>query len=228
MAILGEITHTTTYRYAKPVTFGTHRAMFLPRRGATARLLGWSAKSSPPSKIHWISDARSNTVTVMNFSEPASELKFTFRVRGIYFGIKGLDSFPLESRADEVPVQYTPDEWNDLAGYLRPHAEDLDSSLAAWTKSFVAGDQDRTTDFLHRMLTTFRDNFKYSAREAQGTQSPGETLRTKSGTCRDYAWLMIEALRRLGFACRFVSGYLYDEALDGGAIGMTGSGATHA
>jgi transglutaminase-like putative cysteine protease len=226
MAILGEITHTTTYRYAKPVTFGTHRAMFLPRRGATARLLGWSAKSSPPSKIHWISDARSNTVTVMNFSEPASESKFTFRVRGIYFGIKGLDSFPLESGADEVPVQYTPDEWNDLAGYLRPHAEDLDSSLAAWTKSFVAGDQDRTTDFLHRMLTTFRDNFKYSAREAQGTQSPGETLRTKSGTCRDYAWLMIEALRRLGFACRFVSGYLYDEALDGGAIGMTGSGAT--
>jgi len=52
-------------------------------------------------------------------------------------------------------VQYTPDEWNDLAGYLRPHAEDSDSSLAAWTKSFVAGDQDRTTDVLHRMLTTF-------------------------------------------------------------------------
>ena len=228
MAVVGEITHTTTYRYAKAVTFGTHRAMFLPRRGATARLLGWSVKTSPSSKVHWISDARSNAVTVFEFSEPGGELKFTFRVRGIYFGIKGLDAFPLETRADEVPVQYTPDEWNDLAGYLRPHAEDSDSSLAAWTKSFVAGDQDRTTDVLHRMLTTFRNNFKYSAREAQGTQPPGETLRTKSGTCRDYAWLMIEALRRLGFACRFVSGYLYDAALDGGAVGMMGSGATHA
>jgi transglutaminase-like putative cysteine protease len=78
------------------------------------------------------------------------------------------------------------------------------------------------------MLGIFRDNFTYNARDAEGTQSPGETLRTKSGTCRDYAWLMIETLRRLGFASRFVSGYLYDAALDGGAVGMVGSGATHA
>jgi transglutaminase-like putative cysteine protease len=78
------------------------------------------------------------------------------------------------------------------------------------------------------MMDTIRGSLTYQAREAEGTQSPGETLRLKSGTCRDYAWLMIEALRRLGFACRFVSGYLYDAALDGGEIGMTGSGATHA
>jgi transglutaminase-like putative cysteine protease len=146
----------------------------------------------------------------------------------MYFGIKGIESFPLESRAEQVPVQYTPDEWNDLVGYLRPHAEDPDSSLAAWTKNFVAGDHDQTTDVLSRILHTFRDNFTYRAREAQGTQPPDETLRTKSGTCRDYAWLMIEILRRLGFASRFVSGYLYDAALDGGAVGMAGSSATHA
>ena len=228
MAIIGEITHTTIYKYAKPVTFGTHRAMFLPRRGATARLLSWSARTSPPSKIHWISDPRSNTVTVMEFSEAGRELTFTFRVEGVYFGVKGLEAFPLESRADEVPVQYTPDEWTDLSGYLRPHADDPDGSLAAWSKAFVAGDQDQTRDVLHRVLTAFRDGFTYRSRETEGTQSPGETLRSRSGTCRDYAWLMIETLRRLGFACRFVSGYLYDAALDGGAAGMTGAGATHA
>src|SRR6516165_4275409 len=99
MAVLGEIRHITTYRYAKPVTFGTHRAMFLPRRGASARLLGWSAKTSIASKIKWITDTRSNTVTVIEFSEPASELTFTFQVRGIYFGVKGVESFPLEARA---------------------------------------------------------------------------------------------------------------------------------
>jgi transglutaminase-like putative cysteine protease len=89
MAMLGEITHTTTYSYATPVTFGTHRAMFLPRRGSTARLLGWSARTSLRSKVNWVSDARSNTVTVIDFSEPDSELTFTFQVRGVYFGKKG-------------------------------------------------------------------------------------------------------------------------------------------
>lgn len=228
MAMVGEITHTTTYKYAKPVTFGTHRAMFLPRRGACARLLSWSAETSPSSKIHWISDAQSNAVTVMDFSQASQELKFTFQVRGVYFGVKGIESFPLEARAGMVPVQYAPDEWTDLAHYLRPHADDPDSRLAAWTKSFVAGDKDQTADVLHRILSTFRDVFTYQSRDTEGTQTPCETLRTKSGTCRDYAWLMIEALRRLGFASRFVSGYLYDEAVDGGAVGMTGSGATHA
>src|SRR5262249_3764575 len=109
-----------------------------------------------------------------------------------------------------------------------PHADDPDGGLAAWTKSFVAGDQDQTTDVLRRILRTFRESFRYCSRDSEGTQSPTETLRTKSGTCRDYAWLMIETLRRLGFASRSVSGYLYDQALDGGAVGMTGSGATHA
>ena len=180
MAIIGEITHTTTYRYAKPVRFGTHRAMFLPRRGASTRLLRWSAATSLPSKVHWVTDSRSNAVTVMDFSEPGSELTFTFKVRGVYFGIKGLETFPLEPRAEQVHVQYTPDEWTDLAGYLCPHADDADGSHAAWTKSFVAGDQDRTADVLRRMLGMFRSDFSYRGRDAEGTQSPGETLRTKS------------------------------------------------
>lgn len=228
MAVLGKITHVTTYRYAKPVTFGTHRAMFLPRRGACARLLGWSVKTSIPAKIHWISDSRSNSVTVMEFNEPGSELTFTFEVSGVYFGINGVEAFPLDPRAEEIPVQYTPDEWTDLAGYLRPHAEDPDGSLAAWAKRFVAGDQDRAVDVLRRMLSIFRESFRYQAREEEGTQAPGETLRLKSGTCRDYAWLMTEALRRLGFASRFVTGYLYDGAVGGGAVGVVGAGATHA
>jgi transglutaminase-like putative cysteine protease len=100
--------------------------------------------------------------------------------------------------------------------------------VAAWAKHFVEGDQDVTTDVLKRIMNTIRDTFQYQARDAEGTQAPGETLRLKSGTCRDYAWLMIETLRRLGLACRFVTGYLYDSALDGGDVGMTGSGATHA
>jgi transglutaminase-like putative cysteine protease len=86
----------------------------------------------------------------------------------------------------------------------------------------------KTIRALEQMLDAFRDGFNYQAREAEGTLAPAQTLHARSGTCRDYAWLMIEALRRLGFAARFVSGYIYDAALDGGEIGMAGSGATHA
>ena len=227
MAVHFEVRHSTTYKYANPVTFGTHRAMFLPRplRGY---LVSWSAKTNLASKIRWVSDALSNRVTLIEFSEPGKELSFAFQFSGVHFGTRKIEEFPLEPRAEEVPVQYTPDEWTDLVAYMRPHAEDPDGTVAAWAKSFVANNQDRTTDILQRMLDTFRDAFRYNAREAEGTQLPGETLRTKSGTCRDYAWLMIETLRRLGFASRFVSGYLYDASLDGGDVGTTGSGATHA
>jgi transglutaminase-like putative cysteine protease len=228
MAILFEIEHATTYRYANPVTFSTHRAMFLPRPAARGRLLDWSVKTSLPSKVHWVSDTLGNNVAVIEFSDPGKELTFTFQFRGMHYGAKGIEEFPLEPRAQEVPVQYTPDEWTDLVPNMRPHAEDPDGSVAAWAKSFAADNRGRTTDVLRGMLDVFRDSFSYNAREAEGTQSPGETLRSKSGTCRDYAWLMIEALRRLGFASRFVSGYLYDSALDGGEAGMVGSGATHA
>ena len=84
MAIIGEITYTTTYTYAKPVTFGTHRAMF--RRGAVLPRACFAGlrKTSLASKIHWISDAQSNAVTVIDFGEDGRELTFSFQVRGIY------------------------------------------------------------------------------------------------------------------------------------------------
>jgi transglutaminase-like putative cysteine protease len=228
MAILFEIRHTTTYNYANPVTFGTHRAMFLPRPASRGRLLSWSAKTNLHSRTRWVSDGLSNNVTELEIDEPGKELTFTFQFQGIHFGGESVDQFALEPRAERVPVQYTPDEWTDLVGFIRPHAEDADVSVAVWARSFAVESADRTIDVLVRMLDAFRDTFHYQARATEGTLAPGETLRTKSGTCRDYAWLMIEALRRLGFAARFVTGYIYDAALDGGEVGMTGSGATHA
>jgi transglutaminase-like putative cysteine protease len=232
MPVLYDIEHITTYRYVTPVSFGPHRAMFLPRPGPYGRILSYSATTNLPSRVRWIFDALSNVVTVIDIDEPGRELTFTFRIRGMHYGVAAAESFPLEPRAEVVPVQYTPDEWEDLSGYLRPHAEDANGTVASWAKAFVAGEQHRTSDVIDRMLDTIGATFSYQAREAEGTQPPGETLRARAGTCRDYAWLMIEALRRVGFACRFVSGYVYDASLDAGpatgTAGKTGSGATHA
>ena len=228
MAVVLEIRHVTTYQYRNPVKFGAHRAMFLPRPAARGRLLSWSAKTNLHSRTRWVSDGLSNNVTEIEFDEAGKELTFTFQFRGVHFGGESVEQFALEPRAERVPVQYTPDEWTDLVGFMRPHAEDPDVSVAAWASSFLTGSGNRTIDVLARMLDTFRDTFSYQARVTEGTLSPRELLQSKSGTCRDYAWLMIEALRRLGFAARFVTGYIYDAALDGGAAGTTGSGATHA
>lgn len=228
MTVIYDLEHVTTYRYRNPVTFGEHRAIFLPSADYRGRILSCSLETNIASEIRWMTDTLSNNVAVIQFSEATQELVVTYRFRGEHFGLEGLADFPLDDRVVEIPIQYTPDEWMDLSGFIRPHAEDPDGRLSAWAKRFVAGDQDDTLDALQRMMDTIWDTLTYQGREAEGTQSPGETLRLQTGTCRDYAWLMIEALRRLGFACRFVSGYLYDAALDGGKIGMTGSGATHA
>ncbi|MBD1856697.1 MULTISPECIES: transglutaminase family protein [Leptolyngbya] len=228
MSVIYDLEHITTYRYQNPVTFGEHRAIFLPSMGFGGRILSYSLEANIPCEMRWMMDTLSNNVTLLTFSQPAKELIVTYRMRGEHFGIPAIADFPLDHRAEEIPVQYTPDEWNDLSSFIRPHTEDPEGHLAAWTKHFVAGDQDNTLDVLHRMMDAINQTLTYQGREVEGTQSPAETLRLKSGTCRDYAWLMIEALRRLGLACRFVSGYLYDSALDGGEVGMTGSGATHA
>ena len=228
MTAIYDLEHVTTYRYQNPVTLGQHRGIFLPGAGYGGRILSYSLKTNVPAKVRWMMDTLSNSIAVIDFSEPTTELTVHYRFRGEHFGIKQIAEFPLDERAKEVPVQYTSEEWIDLASFMRPHADDLNGQVAAWAKGFVAGDQDDTLDVLNRMMNTLWQDWTYQAREVEGTQTPSETLRLRSGTCRDYAWLMIEALRRLGFACRFVSGYLYDEALDGGDVGMVGSGATHA
>ena len=91
------------------------------------------------------------------------------------------------------------------------------------------GDAD-TSALLGRMTLAVKDQFAYQQRYSVGVQSPLETLERASGTCRDLALFMMEAVRSLGMAARFVSGYLYDPALDGqvGEAGLQGSGSTHA
>jgi transglutaminase-like putative cysteine protease len=228
MAVVYDIEHITTYRYKKPVTMAQHRAMFLPRSGYAGRIYNYSISTSVPSKIQWIMDALSNSVALIDFIEPATELSISFKFRGAHYGAMGVEEFALDPRGRVFPVQYTPDEWMDLAAFLRPHAEDPDGSVAAWGRGFLAAGTNETAQVLKRLMDEIRDTFKYQTREAEGTQAPAETLKTKSGTCRDFAWLMIETLRGLGLACRFMSGYLYDASLDGGSIAMTGSASTHA
>ncbi len=236
MPITYDITHTTTYRYAQPVTFGEHRVMFRPRDSHDLRVLATDLDVSPESTVRMIQDPHSNSVALVQPLKRATELKIVCSFTIEHAHTNNLE-LPLSPTAEFFPFAYSVDERFDLEQYLRPHHDDPDGKLTAWARQFIRTDGPTITrNLLVAMNQFIRDEFEYAARDEEGTQSPIRTLELGSGSCRDFALLMMEAARRLGVATRFVSGYLYDPALDEGAAAeestenptTVGAGATHA
>lgn len=231
MPVRYDITHTTTYRYARPVRFGEHRVMFRPRDSHDLRVLATDLVVSPEAHIRLIQDPHSNSIALVQPQGEAAMLKIVCSFTIEHARSNNLE-LPLAPAAEHFPIAYSVDDRFDLEHYLRPHYDDPEGQLTAWARQFIRTDGPTgTRDLLVQMNQHIRNRFIYAARDEQGTQTPLETLRKGSGSCRDFALLMIEAARRLGVAARFVSGYLYDPSLDDPATagaGMVGAGSTHA
>ena len=121
------------------------------------------------------------------------------------------------------------EEIPDLARLIERHTPDPQRRLDAWARRFLArSGPTRTLPLLAAMTEAIKADFKYEVREAEGTNSPLVTLATGRGACRDLALLMMDAARALGFAARFISGYVYDAALIDSPDTIVGGGATHA
>jgi len=220
------VRHATTYRYDAPVTFGQHRLMLRPRDSHDLRLVGAELSLSPPGKLRWLHDVFGNSVALVDFEEPAAALSIVSTLTIERYALARLD-FPISAEAESYPFMHSADDRSDLGRLRERHYPDPRGLVDMWAKQFILETPTNTFNLLATMNAAIRGSFGYHAREEEGTQSPVETLETKSGTCRDYALLFIEAARALGFGARFVSGYLYDPALDGGDA-MQGAGATHA
>ena len=227
------VEHETVYRYAKPVRFLEHRLLYRPRSSHEFDVLASSLEVTPAADIVEIQDVFSNSVTLFT---PRAE-DDTLRVRA-WFALRqsGAKDFeqPIAPHAERFPFDYTAEERRDLGARLEPHYPDPEGRLYEWTRAFFAGEpRPLTRELLAAIANRIRADFAYVSRDAEGTQPPDETLDLKSGTCRDFALLMMEAVRRLGMAARYVSGYLYDPALDrddnqDGVVDVQGAGATHA
>lgn len=236
MAIQYDITHTTVYRYNKPVTFGLHRVMFRPRDSHDLRVLATDLQVSPQALTRLIQDPYSNSVALVQPLGEATELRIVCSFTIEHVPPSQRDLLTLDPSAEFLPFAYSVQERLDLEHYLRPHHnDDANGTLIRWAHQFLHTDQPNSTrDVLTRMNAHIGQSFEYKARDEEGTQTPLETLALGSGSCRDYALLMMEATRRLGIATRFVSGYLYDASLDNDATGqapgesVTGAGSTHA
>jgi transglutaminase-like putative cysteine protease len=220
------VRHATSYRYDAPVTFGQHRLMLRPRDSHDLRLVDAELALSPPGKLHWLHDVFGNSVALVDFEEPAAALSIVSTLTIERYALARLD-FPIAAEAESYPFMHSADDRSDLGRLRDRHYPDPRGLVDMWAKQFILETPTNTFNLLATMNAAIRGSFDYHAREEEGTQSPVETLETKSGTCRDYALLFIEAARALGFGARFVSGYLYDPALDGGDA-LQGAGATHA
>ena len=229
MSVIFDISHTTHYRYAQPVALGEHRVMFRPRGSHDLRVLATDMQVSPaPLDVRLIQDVYSNSVAVVQPQSPATELMIVCSFTVEHTGTRALD-LPLAPHALRYPFVYDAEESVALQHYVAPYYDDPTGELLRWARQFIAKDGSAgTLDVLVAMTQHIRNTMAYVARFDEGVQSPYETLRAQSGTCRDFATLMIEAIRRLGYAARFVSGYLYTPWLDAADGSHVGTGATHA
>ena len=219
------IRHVTTYRYRQPVAFGEHRMMLRPRDSHDQKVIGATLGITPePCSLRFDRDAFGNHVAIAEFAARATELSFESVV-----SIEHSPSDPTDLALESLlafPVEYRGANEPDLADCLRRRHADPDDQIGGWARQFLGnGAPIGALELLIRLSQGIQQQFEYRRREAKGIQSPSETLRLGHGSCRDFAWLMVEAARGLGLAARFASGYLavaFDRSPEGA------DGATHA
>ena len=214
--------------YDRPVAFGEHRLLIRPRDGHDLRVLDSSLTVSPRADVHWAFDTFGNSVALLSFLDAGDELVIESELLLRRYGLDA-PMARFERYSGSYPVQYDADERIDLCPFMKTHQPQAHEALTGWIAQVLPELPDGSLQVLDALGSAVHDTLRYRRREAPGVQSPAETIRLGTGTCRDFALLFIEAARSLGFAARFVTGYLHDEVA-GSESGedMTGGGATHA
>jgi transglutaminase-like putative cysteine protease len=217
-----QIDHLTEYHFGSQVTLLPHRMLLRPRESHGLRIASSVLEIAPTPEIRWQRDALDNSVAVATFTAPASSLRVASQVVIEHYDEAPLD-FVVEGYAAVHPFTYRPDEGADLAPMLAMAWPDDRATIDDWLRRLSLGSSRlETFVLLDRLNRTICQDFRYQAREEPGVQSPARTLSNRSGSCRDFAALFLEACRHLGFASRFVSGYHTSPAGDASA------GSTHA
>lgn len=225
MGIKVALEHRTSYTFDRLVELYPHVVRLRPAPHSRTPIEAYSLQVEPADHfINWQQDAFGNFLARLVFPNRASSLTITV---GLIADLKVINPFDffIEEWAETVPFVYPRALAEDLKPYLRPVDEAGAGTgpgelVEAWVKNFHVPDGTRTIDFLVALNRAVNADVGYSVRMEPGVQTPDHTLRTAIGSCRDSAWLLVSILRQLGYAARFVSGYLVQltsdvEALDG-------------
>ena len=214
------IKHVTEYVFQTLVTLNPHCLLMRPREDHDVRIESSRLVISPAYKIKWQRDVFDNSLAKVSFLEPSNRLLISSEVTIQHYDQAPFD-FLMEDYAVRYPFSYALNDQVDLAAFQQPIFVNDRMAIQSWLQQFNCYGSE-TFPLLVRMTQAISLQFRYQMREEAGVQSPAQTLGQGSGSCRDYATLLIEACRCLGLASRFVSGYLHAPATE------MGNASTHA
>ena len=211
MSIHVALNHVTTYRYDRLINLGPQVIRLRPCPHARTRVLSYALKVGPDKHfINWQQDPQGNYLARLVFPEPTREFSIEVDVVAEMSVINPFDFF-LEPHAEQVPFTYESWQRHELAPFLYavPGGPAFEAYLAG-----ISREPARSVDFLVALNAQLQRDIRYTIRMEPGVQTPEETLSKRSGSCRDSAWLLVQLLRHLGLAARFVSGYLIQLTAD--------------
>jgi transglutaminase-like putative cysteine protease len=225
MGIKVALEHRTSYTFDRLVEVYPHVVRLRPAPHSRTPIEAYSLQVEPADHfINWQQDAFGNFLARLVFLNRTRSLTITV---GLIADLKVINPFDffIEEWAEKIPFAYPKSLAEDLKPYLRPVDEGDEGSgpgelTQAWVRNFSMPPGTQTNDFLVALNRAVNADVGYSLRMEPGVQTPDFTLRTGVGSCRDSAWLLVSILRQMGYAARFVSGYLVQltsdvEALDG-------------
>ena len=205
MSIFVALHHITHYKYDRPVGIGPQTIRLRPAPHTRTPILSYSLKVTPAEHfVNWQQDPQGNWLARFVFPEKATELKIEVDFTAEMTVINPFDFF-VEPYAEKFPFVYPDDLKSELAPYL---VTETPGPLLAAYLAKIPREASGTVNFLVDLNARLREQIRYIIRMEPGIQTPEETLASAAGSCRDSAWLLIQALRHLGLAARFVSGYL--------------------
>jgi uncharacterized protein (DUF2126 family)/transglutaminase-like putative cysteine protease len=205
MGIRVVLHHKTIYNYDRLVTLSPQIVRLRPAMHSRTRVTSYSLRIEPKDHfINWQQDPHGNFLARLVFPNPTRQFSLEVSLAADMTVINPFDFF-LEPYAERYPFRYEPLEERDLKPFLEPLP--LGPLLEKFLTS-VDRRETRVIDFLVHLNQRLQREIRYTIRMEPGTQTPEETLQLASGSCRDTGWLLVQILRRIGLAARFVSGYL--------------------
>ncbi len=199
------LNHVTHYRYDRPVSLGPQVVRLRPAPHSRTPILSYSLKVEPARHfVNWQQDPQSNYLARLVFPDKTRELRIEVELIAELSVINPFDFF-LEPIAEKIPFQYDPAQLHELAPYL---VKAPVTPLFGKYLESIPREPKPSVDFLVALIQRLQKDIRYLIRMEPGVQTPEETLGNASGSCRDTGWLLVQLLRHLGLAARFVSGYL--------------------